>query len=56
MESQRQMKYPQTDLRGNPFYLKEEDINWIYETLERMSEEEKSFSLEILCYIIKQIV
>lgn len=45
MESQRPMMYPRADLRGNPFFLKEEDINWVYETLENMSEEDKAGQL-----------
>lgn len=29
------------DLRANPFYLTEEDCNWVHETIAAMSDEEK---------------
>lgn len=29
------------DLKGNPFYLSDEDINWIKETIDNMVIEEK---------------
>lgn len=33
------------DLSGNPFFLKEDDINWVYKTLETMNIEEKAGQL-----------
>ena len=32
------------DLRGNPFYLDEEGIQWVEETIEKMSLKEKCVS------------
>lgn len=40
------------DLRNNPFYLKEEEIRWVEETLQNMTEKEKI--AQLFCVDIKE--
>lgn len=40
------------DLRNNPFYLKEEEILWVEETLQNMTQKEKI--AQLFCVDIKE--